>query len=628
MCGICGFTSRNFDPDALLIRRMCATLHHRGPDDEGYYTHPQLQMGMRRLSIIDVDMGHQPITNEDQSLWLVFNGEIYNYRELCESLIQQGHYFATASDSEVILHAYETYGDRCVEYFNGMFAFAIWDCKRNRLLLGRDHLGIKPLFYWTDGEELVFGSELKALLKHPAVPRTINPVALDQFLSLEYIPTPHTIFQGVRKLPAGHILVFENGTATVSPYWDFTPRPVPSDRDVCAEELAALIKDAVRLQMVSDVPLGAFLSGGVDSSTIVAMMSQLSSQPVRTFSIGFHDVTYNELPYARAVATQFNTQHSEAILEPDIANLALQLVQHLDEPFADFSIFPTYLVSQLAQGSVKVILSGDGGDEVFGGYDTYVAQHYDGLYQHLPVALRQRYLPRLFAKIPPGQAKKGLLNKAKRFVEGASLDVALQHTRWMIFMDGTEKSDLYTADFKAEVNQDLSGLFECYFERAAGYDSLAQQQYVDIKTYLVDDILTKVDRMSMAASIEARVPLLDYRIVEFALSLPQNMKLQRGQTKVILKQAMKHLLPDQILHRPKQGFSIPLKHWLRGPLRPLMLDLLSDASIRSSGYFAPRTVQHWMQEHLNGQANHSHQLWALMVFQLWRSQIQGTTIYD
>jgi len=625
MCGICGAVSSQpeYFVDEEVLQRMCRVMRHRGPDDEGYYVDAYAGLAMRRLSIIDLSSGKQPITNEDGTLWIVFNGELYNYRELRAQLEPKGHVFATHSDTEVILHAYEEYGDRCVELFNGMFAFAIWDTKERRLFIGRDHLGIKPLYYWARGGRLVFGSELKCLTSHPETPRDVDLAALNQFLTLEYIPSPRTIFSDVQKLPAGHRLAFQNGEVTVEQYWDIPFHETPTDEATCAQMLSDLLDDAVKMQMVSDVPLGAFLSGGLDSSTIVACMSEASSTPVKTFSIGFEDQTYNELPYARAVARKFGTDHYEEILQPNIADLAEKLMGHLDEPFGDFSIFPTYMVSEMARRHVKVVLSGDGGDELFGGYDTYVAQKLDRYYRLLPSKMRQTALPGLIGLVPPQPAKKGIINKTKRFVEGAALPASLQHTRWMTFMSEQEKAALYQPELHAAINGSTpAAVIESYFQRAAKAESLAQQQYVDIKTYLVDDILTKVDRMSMAASIESRVPLLDYRIVEFAVNLPPQLKMHRGQTKVILRRAMADRLPAEVLNKPKQGFSIPLKHWLSGPLRPMMTDLLSVESVQRRGYFRPEVVTSWMTEHVNNRANHSHRLWALMVLELWHRNVQ------
>jgi asparagine synthase (glutamine-hydrolysing) len=387
--------------------------------------------------------------------------------------------------------------------------------------------------------------------------------------------------------------------------------------------LAELIRDAVKIRLMADVPLGAFLSGGIDSSTVVACMSEAAGSPVRTFSVGFGDPTYNELPYARLVSQTYGTQHSEEILEPDIVELALRLISHFDEPFGDFSVFSTYLVSQVARRHVKVALSGDGGDEIFGGYDTYVAQSLDRrLYRYLPLVVRQSFLPRVSAVLPSMPSKKGLINTARRFVEGAALPARLQHARWMMFMNEADKGQLYRADLRQSLDGNTpAALIEEYFRQVVGEDPLAQQQYVDVKTYLADDILTKLDRMSMAVSLEARVPLLDYRIVEFALNLPAHMKLRGGETKALLRRAMKDRLPQEVLSRSKAGFSVPIKNWLCHELKPLMTDLLSTETVRRRGYFSPDRVACWVNEHLARQANHSHRLWALMVFELWHRQV-------
>lgn len=625
MCGICGVISRDGDHPVgeSLLRTMNNSMTHRGPDDAGHYIDDRAGLAMRRLSIIDLSTGHQPIPNEDQTVWIVFNGEIYNYQEIRRDLEQKGHLFVTQSDTEAIVHAYEEYGVECLHRLNGMFTFAIWDTVQQQFFMARDRLGIKPMYYHLSRHHLIFGSELKAVLAHPETPRTINFTALDQFLTLEYIPSPHTIFEDVHKLPPGHWMLLKNGRLTIQQYWNIERMDVPQSDDACIEHLTDLIRDAVKIRMIADVPLGAFLSGGIDSSTIVSFMSELASQPVKTFSIGFGNRTYNELPFARQVAEMYGTNHYEEFLEADIADMAMRLVSHFDEPFGDFSIFPTYLVSEVARRFVTVTLSGDGGDEIFGGYDTYVAQNMDQRYYgRLPGWMRQRALPFMLNMLPPQPAKKGFINKAKRFVEGGALPPAWQHTRWMMFMNDRDKSQLYRPDVVTALNGDSPGLLiERYFDEAAPQNQLAKQQYVDVKTYMVDDILVKVDRMSMATSLEARVPLLDHRIVEFALNLPPHLKLHNGETKVILRRVMKDRLPESILKKPKEGFSIPLKHWMRQELRPLMTDLLAPDTIRRRGYFEPETVTRWVQEHLNQEANHSHRLWALMVFELWHQQV-------
>ncbi len=608
---------------------MNDAMEHRGPDDAGHYVDEVAGLAMRRLSIIDLAGGHQPISNEDKSIWIVFNGEIYNHKEIRKRLEEAGHVFATHSDTETIIHGYEEYGEDIVNHLNGMYGFAIWDTNKRRLVVARDRLGIKPLYYHLSGEYLVFGSEMKAVIAHPAVPRDIDLQALDQFLTLEYIPSPRTIFKDVKKLPPGHRLILEEGGEPhIQQYWDveFTQRSLKDEEYI--EALVELIRDAVDIRLMADVPLGAFLSGGLDSSTIVSFMSELMDRPVQTFSIGFGDPTYNELPYARMVAEAYGTNHYEEFLEADIHDMALQLVSQFDEPFGDFSIFPTFLVSQVARRFVTVALSGDGGDELFGGYDTYVAQGVEQRYYNwLPGLLRQQVLPRMMDLIPPQPAKKGLINKAKRFIEGAALSDAWQHTRWMMFMSDRERRSLYSGDVLNRLNGDTPGaLMERYFHQVSRHDPLTQQQYVDVKTYLVDDILTKVDRMSMAVSLEARVPLLDHRIVEFALNLPQHLRLHKDETKVILRRIMADRLPEKVLNKPKQGFSIPIKHWLRSELRPLMKDLLAPDVVRQRGYFEAGVVERWVAEHESGRYNHSHRLWALMVFELWHRQVKDVPV--
>jgi asparagine synthase (glutamine-hydrolysing) len=623
MCGICGIVISETDRrvDESILQKMTQAITHRGPDDDGFYMGGQVGLGMRRLSIIDLVTGDQPVSNEDGSIWIVFNGEIYNYKDLSAEFTSKGHNFATQCDTETIVHAYEEYGVPCQAYFNGMFAFALWDQSNKRLLLARDHIGIKPLYYWLGEGSLIFGSELKSIILHPFVQREVDLDALDQFLTLEYIPTPRTIFKNIYKLPAGHRLIFQNGQVSVEKYWDIPDIETPENEEDVQEMLLELIDDAVKMQLMSDVPLGAFLSGGIDSSSVVAAMSRSSSNPVKTFSIGFDDATYNELPYARAVAKRYGTEHTEEILDPDIVDLVEKLVPHLDEPFGDFSIFPTYLVSEVARRNVKVILSGDGGDEIFGGYDTYVAEAMDRYYRLLPGGVRQNLLPGLIARIPPRPEKKGAINKTKRFIEGAALPSSLQHTRWMMFITDSDRDLLFQPDVRDSLNgHSTPDLFEQYFKEKSHWEPLAQQQYVDIKTYLVDDILTKVDRMSMAVSLEARVPLLDFRIVELAVNLPARMKITQGDTKRIFKKAMAKRLPVDVLQKPKQGFSIPIKHWLRDSLKPMMTDLLSQQRIRQRGYFNEDCISGWVDEHLNGLQNHSHKLWALMVFEIWNQQ--------
>ena len=456
MCGISGIVhlGDRKPVDASALKRMCDTLAHRGPDDEGFYIKGNVGLSIRRLSIIDLATGHQPISNEDGNVWIVFNGEIYNFAALRDDLRGKGHEFVTNTDTETIVHAYEEYGVDCVKRLNGMFAYAIWDEREQRLVLTRDRIGIKPLYYYLDERVLVFGSELKALLANPSVPRDLDHEALDAFLTFEYIPAPLSIFKGIRKLPPGHTLVLKNGEARIEQYWEVSQGPSSGDENELSERLYDLVKDAVRMRLVSDVPLGAFLSGGVDSSAIVCAMSELMDRPVQTFSIGFDDPSYNELGYARKVADHFGTDHHEEVIRPDVVDLVEGLVGYLDEPMADVSIFPTYLVSRLARRDVTVVLSGDGGDELFAGYDWYLAERYARYYGMLPGPLRRSLLPKIMSLVPPSSQKKGAVNKLKRFVEGAALPDSLKHFRWNVYLTEDSKRSLYTRDLRDRPSRD------------------------------------------------------------------------------------------------------------------------------------------------------------------------------
>jgi asparagine synthase (glutamine-hydrolysing) len=598
---------------------MCGTLVHRGPDDEGFFVEHNVGLGMRRLNVIDLVTGHQPISNETGHIWIIFNGEIYNYLELRQELEEKGHRFATNTDTETIVHAYEEYGEDCVKKLNGMFAFAIWDHHHQKLILARDRVGVKPLYYFLDNHCLVFASELKAILQRKKIPKTIDFGALDSFLTFEYIPAPLSIFKDIKKLLPGHILVLQNGKVSIQQYWDLHFKRLQGGEEELSQTLYALLKDSVRMRLISDVPLGAFLSGGIDSSTIVSLMSEIMNRPVKTFSIGFDDPSYNELQYARTVASHFNTDHYELTIRPNIVNLVEDLVRYLDEPFADVSIFPTFLVSQLARQNVTVVLSGDGGDELFAGYEWYIANKIESLYRKLPTVVRKKWLPQVVNCIPPSARKKGLVNKLKRFVEGAMLPDSLQHFRWNVFLTEDIKDHLYTEELKRSVDHlDSRARFIDYLAAFEEADPLWQEQFADIKTYLVDDILVKVDRMSMACSLEARTPYLDYRVVEFAAGLPNDLKLRGLQTKYLLKRCMTAKLPQPILHRKKEGFSIPMKNWLRQELHPMMQEVLASQRIKKEGLFDAPYIEKLKTEHVNGIANHGHQLWSLMVFEIWR----------
>jgi asparagine synthase (glutamine-hydrolysing) len=618
VCGLVLFENDR-KPDVQVLKRMCDTIAHRGPDDEGQIVLGRCALGMRRLSIIDLKTGHQPLANEDESLWIVFNGEIYNFRELRAVLVGLGHRFRTNADTEVIVHGYESWGEAVCERLNGIFAFALWDTKRKRLFLARDHVGVKPMYYYRDSEKFVFGSEIKSILKCPDIRKTLDPDSLNQYLTFEYVPSPASIFREIRKLEPGYWLSLQDGGIRLSRYWTFVPEQEPWTEAAASERLRELLRDSVRMQLVSDVPLGAFLSGGIDSSIVVSLMAKLMDRPVKTFSIGFQESSYNELKYARAVARKYGTEHHEFMIRPQVLELTEKLVRQLDEPFGDFSIFPTYLVSKMARDFVTVTLSGDGGDELFAGYDTYRAHRFDRRFYHrLPKLVKRQVFDRLADRLPPSAKKKGAVNSFRRFVQGTRLPKELSHARWMVFLTPEERRALFTPEMLERFTPELP--YETIFRhgREAGKaDDVARNGYVDLKTYLVDDILVKVDRMSMAASLEARVPYLDPRIVEFALSLPPDLKMKGFRTKVLLKETFWNDLPEEVQHRDKQGFSIPIKNWIRGELKPMMLDLLSEKRIREQGLFRPAFVSRLVREHLEGTENHSHKLWALMVFEQW-----------
>jgi len=624
MCGLCGFVNRPGDPPSPdVLHRMLRTIVHRGPDDEGLHLGPREALGARRLSIIDLETGHQPLSNEDGSVWIAYNGETYNFGELRDELQSRRHVFATRSDTETIVHAYEEWGAACLERLRGMFAFALWDGRKEELFLARDRVGKKPLYYTLLGDgTLVFGSELKCLAAHPAVKRELDPQALDLFLTLEYIPAPFSIYKSIFKLPAGHYLIHRQGRVEILPYWDVKPpeggTPPASVPEAC-DRLFELLKESVRLRLISDVPLGAFLSGGIDSTCIVGLMRELGASPLKTFSIGFKDASYNELAFARRAARFFGTDHEELILEPRALELTEKLVRHLDEPLGDFSIFPTYLVSQMARSKVKVALSGDGGDEIFGGYEHYQAQKLG----RLPgAALVGRAASALTRALPPSAKKKGVWNKARRYAQGLALDPASRHLRWMTFLSAKERMRLYSP----ALIESLVGIretrecdpFAGVFAGMTRFDPITAELYLDLKTYLPDDIMVKVDRMSMAVSLEARAPLLDHKVVEFAFGLPGSWKLHGLTTKWIFKKTMERLLPRENIYRRKEGFSIPIKHWLRVELKDMLLDHLAENRIKGEGFFNYEPIRRMLDGHLHGRENYSHQLWALLVFEIWK----------
>lgn len=625
MCGIAGFVDLKHrlarNEAAAVLERMCQVIVHRGPDDQGtMQTDDGVYLGMRRLSIIDLAGGHQPISNEDGLVSIVFNGEIYNYRELQPELYSRGHSFQTQSDTEVIVHSYEEFGPDCVSRLRGMFAFAIWDAKRQSLFIARDRVGKKPLYYTlTEQGVFVFGSELKSLLQHPAVRQEVSPHAIDSYLTCGYVPDPLSILRGIRKLPPGHHLTFANGRVEVTCYWDFKYEPVKNGTSRRLEdyldELRSLLAESVRLRLISDVPLGAFLSGGVDSSTIVGLMARELSQPVKTFSIGFHEDSYNELKYARVAAEHFGTDHHEFVVTPDLCEIVDDLAWFLDEPFADSSAIPTYMVSRLARQYVTVVLSGDGGDELFAGYTRYVVDRRRSGFAALPRFVRRGLMAPLSRHLPHGA-------RGRNYLHNVALDSLDRYLDSISIFTELNKPLLYTDAFREQLNRngdedELAVPFRDYAARVKTGEELDAMLYIDSKTYLPGDILTKVDRMSMAASLEARVPLLDHKLIEFVNSIPAHLKLNGLETKHIFKRAVRDFVPAEILDRPKQGFGVPVQEWINRQLRERIHETLTEQRTRERGYIEPAYVQLLLDEHERGRRDHSTQLWALFMLELW-----------
>jgi asparagine synthase (glutamine-hydrolysing) len=619
MCGIAGILSLDGRPvTAGEVQNMCSTLIHRGPDDGGVYVGRGVGLGMRRLSIIDLATGDQPVHNEDGSVWVVFNGEIYNFADLRADLIRRGHVFYTAGDTETIVHAYEEFGANFVDKLRGMFAIAIWDAERRQLIVARDRVGIKPL-YWTEvNGRLLFASEVKSLLQHPEVARDINWGALDHLFSYLTTPPAESIVRGIRKLEPGHRLTASpEGSVRVERYWNvrFEPNHDRSEKWF-VERLSELLDESVRLHLVSDVPVGAFLSGGIDSSTVVATMAQMMGRPVKTFSIGFSEPEYSELDSARIVAERFGTEHHELVLEPDVIGVVEELTWYLDEPFGDSSALPTYMVSKMAAEHVKVVLSGDGGDELFAGYDRYLMEQREREYTVPPAA--RRLLAAAGRVMPPGMrgrnfARHFALSGAQRYLDAGTM-LRLDDRRRLFRPE--------VAELMKENDPSREAL-ACLAGDDGGW--LAKLQYFDLMRYLPLDILTKVDRMSMAHSLEARVPLLDHKLIEFAATIPESLRIRNGTTKYILKRAVANVLPQSLLDRPKKGFAIPLGIWFRGKLDDFVRDLLLSQRARQRGIFDPDAIERMLKMPARGRSLDL-PLWTLISFELWcRTFLDSTT---
>jgi len=631
VCGIYGIVQLDGAlAPADALRRMGQTIVHRGPDDDGVYHDGPCAIGMRRLSVIDVAGGHQPLSNEEGTLWLVANGEIYNYRELRRELEARGHRFKTASDCETILHLYEDYGDDCVEHLNGMFGFALWDARRRRLLIGRDRLGIKPIYFKNDGKRLIFASEAKAILAAPGVTAELDPAALHSYLGLGYVPAPQSIFRGIAKLPPATLLSAELGRVQQHRYWH-VPRDVDRARPETewVDQVRARLEESVRMQMVSDVPIGAFLSGGIDSSAVVAFMSAHSDRPVKTYAIGFEggeaEAYYNELPHARRVAQLFGTDHHEIVVRPDVVSLLPPLLWHMDEPIADTAFITTYLVSEFARRDVTVILSGVGGDELFGGYRRYLGNHYQAQFDRVPSFIR-RAAAALGDRLPSDRHSPTLnaLRLAKGFLSTAGLPL-------------DERYRSYVQVFPEEIAAKLSrraGAVEwdslaAAFDQATSDDDLNRMLSVDAETQLPDDLLMLTDKMSMAVSLECRVPLLDQELIELAARMPEGIKMRGGRLKHVMKAALQDVLPVDIRERKKRGFGTPMGAWLKSELGPVMRDLLSKDSVAARGLFHYPEIARLIDAHQTNRQDGTDQLLTLLNLEIWaRIYLDGRAADD
>jgi len=621
MCGIAGqlFHDPSRPVDPAVIRRMTDTLRHRGPDDEGVWSDGPVGLGSRRLAVIDLSpRGHMPMTNEDGSLRIVFNGEIYNFQELRDELQAKGHVFRSDSDTEAILHLYEEHGPDLLARLRGMFAFALWDAPRRTLFAARDRLGKKPLFYAHDERGFVFGSEPKALLQAPGARAEVDPLAIHHYLTYGYVPSPFSAFRGMQKLPPAHYLTVRDGRLDVRRYWSLRYGPKhTADEGALADELLHLLEESVRLRMISDVPLGALLSGGIDSSLIVALMRRQTSGPVRTFSIGFDQPAYDELAYARQVAERFETEHHELVVKPDAIAILPRLVWHYNEPYADSSALPSFHLCAMARQSVTVALGGDGGDELFAGYDRYLATALAARLDVLPPALRGA-LARGVSAIAPRGSPKSAIYRLGRFLEVLPLAPMPRYASWLSVFDAEGKRALYRDDFAELVaSVDSLDFLDEVYRRSDAADSIEAILDADLQTYLPDDLLVKMDIASMASSLEVRSPLLDHRVVEFAARLPRRMKLRGLVQKHILKRIMRGVLPEPILRRKKMGFGVPIDHWLRGELREMAYDVLLDRRALARGYFREGALRRLLDEHSSGQAFHHHRLWSLLMLELW-----------
>lgn len=619
MCGIAGFFHSATGREAARseLEAMVASIVHRGPDSAGYLCEDGIALGMRRLRIIDLEGGEQPMFDADRTIAVTFNGEIYNHQELRLELEQRGHRFRTRSDTEVLVYLYKEFGERMFERLNGMFAIALADLRQRRVVLARDRIGIKPFFMAERAGTFLWGSEIKCLLAHPAVEPRVNVAHLPDYLFLNYMPPDRTLFEGIEQLRPGEYAVLDGSQIRREQWWDLSFAPDESiDEARAIEESMALLDDAVRLRLMSDVPFGAFLSGGIDSSAIVAMMARHMDQPVKTFSIGFAEKSFDERPWARRVAERYGTEHHELVVDPskEIVDLLPMLVEHTEEPTADSSALPVFLVSRLAREHVTMVLSGDGGDEVFAGYETYNAWKVAERWRRLPALVRNGLIRPLVEALPVSDAKISFEFKAKRFVRVAELGPERAHFSWRRIVDEALQAELLGDRL---VGPEPFERHRHHFAAAGTDDPLGKMLYVDTRFYLPGDMLVKVDRMSMATSLEARVPFLDHRLVEYAAKIPSRVKFPGGKKKYLLKKGLESVLDHELLYRRKAGFNVPKNQWLRGPLRELVSDTLSPGALARHGLLEAGVVQRMIDEHQQRRTDHSFAIWSVLIFQLW-----------
>ena len=619
MCGIAGIvdTKTGAQPESDIVRRMLATIVHRGPDDSGVHEGGRAVIGAQRLKIIDLAGGHQPMSNEDGTVWAVHNGEVYNHDAIRHELEREGHQFRTRCDTEVLVHAWEAFGPGCVERFQGMFGFAVWDSRTSTLFLARDRLGVKPMYYAWDGSRLIFGSEIKAVLATDLVPREVDLQSLYYYVGYEFVPAPSTMFRGISKLPAGHYVLLTGNQLNVASYWDAQFEEADLSEEDCITEIRRLLRKAVSKRLMSDVRLGVFLSGGLDSTAVLALAREATTDVLPTFTIGYRDASFSEWEYARRAAAHYGTEHHEIVVEPVTPDLIESAVWHLDEPMTDLSSLPLYVLCRRAREHATVCMSGEGGDEVFVGYDRFIASKLERQwYGWVPDFVRRGLVEPLVRRLPDRPQKKGAINLIKRFVEGAALPAEGGHLRWQYFSSAELDRALFAGSFLANVSGDAFEPVRRHRARGNSRDGLAAECYVDLRLVMPESVLMKVDKMSMAHSLEVRVPFLDHALVEFAARIPSRYKFPGIRTKAIYRKAMKGILPDFILERGKQGYSLPIKNWLREDLRDYMITLLNESQVIRQHLNVP-FVNELIQQHLRRSHNHNHVLWALINLALW-----------